>query len=174
MKTTTTLLMSRSSSKSRMKLTEKTKTKRCLWIWTNSTTRRNSYFCNTSRMSTRSIQISSPSLKNTWTRSFNRRTSSNFATRFAFFSSPRTTVRPKTKRLKTSRLRVASSRLRMKSTKRGISSSPSHRYRWCSHTNKKLAVALKSKSNRKLSPSLQDRNHSLPPKHCSPLRLRSK
>ena len=122
----------------------------------------------------RNTQISSLSLRSTWIKSFSKRTLSSFATRFASFSNPRITVRPKTKRLRTSRSRVANSKLKMRTTKLAISSSRSRRSKWCSLTSKNQAVAPKPKNSRRRNPNLPDQSHSPLPKHCNHLRLRSK
>ena len=122
----------------------------------------------------RSTQISSLFRRSTWIKSFNKRTSSSFAIRFASFSSPRITVRPKTKRLRTFRSRAASSRLKMRTTKLAISSSRSRRFKWCSLTSKNRAAVPKPKNSRRRNLNLPDQSHSPLPKHCNPLHLRSK
>lgn len=156
----TTLRTLRLNNSCKMKLTEKKKMKKCLWILISWMTQKSNYFCNTFKRNMRSTLNNSPFPKNISIKLFSRKILNSLEIKFAFSNNQRTaTPATKTIRAKCFRLKAASNRLKMKSTRTKDNNSPSLKYSSCCNSRK---IREEVDRNRKRSKtSHQDQSHNL-------------
>ena len=170
----TTSRMLRLNSSCKMKLTEKKKTKKCLWILISWMTQKSNFFCNTSKRNMKSILNNSPFPKNILIKLFNRKILNSLEIKFAFSNNQRTaTTATKTIRAKCFRSKAASNRLKMKTTRTKDNNSPSLKYSSCCNSKKIKEEVDKNRKRSKISHQGQSHNLHLPKFNILPQRSNS-